>query len=118
MRTGLYMNSRYFLCTYAGVEGMCSCIVCLLLIVVTVVYRIEINFNVNHSVDTDCEPEVNPSADKTEVELKAKPTFEVDLKRGGHTLGFTCSYIAVQPDQGDDSYSKYLRMHLYCDVMR
>lgn len=73
----------------------------------TAVCRIEINFNVNHSVDADCEPEVNESMNKAEVELKAKPTFEVDLKRGGHTLGFTCSFISVQPDQGDDSYSMY-----------
>ncbi|XP_014240632.1 complement component 1 Q subcomponent-binding protein, mitochondrial isoform X1 [Cimex lectularius] len=56
---------------------------------------IEVNFNVNHSVDMDVEPDVDPSMDKPEMgEMKSRPTFEVELKRGGKTLGFTCSIVS------------------------
>lgn len=70
-------------------------------------FRIEVNFNVNHSVDTDAEPEIHQNMDKPEVELKSKPTFEVDIKRGNRTMGFTCSFVTGSQDQSqDDSYSK------------
>jgi len=65
---------------------------------------IEINFNVNHSVDSE-EPEIDPRQDKPEVELKSKPTFEVDIKRGNKTLGFTCSYISPNHEEQDDAYT-------------
>uniref|UniRef100_A0A1B6CV40 Complement component 1 Q subcomponent-binding protein, mitochondrial n=1 Tax=Clastoptera arizonana TaxID=38151 RepID=A0A1B6CV40_9HEMI len=67
---------------------------------------IEINFNVNHSVDTDAEPEITPSSDKADVALKSKPTFEVDIKRGNTTLGFTCSFITGQSEESpEDGYT-------------
>jgi len=68
---------------------------------------IEINFNVNHSVDTDAEPELNPNMDKPDIELRSRPTFEVDIKKGNKTLGFTCSYCSAQgqEEHQDDNYS-------------
>uniref|UniRef100_A0A1B6IDI3 Complement component 1 Q subcomponent-binding protein, mitochondrial n=1 Tax=Homalodisca liturata TaxID=320908 RepID=A0A1B6IDI3_9HEMI len=68
--------------------------------------KIEINFNVNHSVDSDTEPDINPNMDKPNIELKSRPTFEVDIKRGDRTLGFTCSYISHnQEQQENDGFS-------------
>ncbi|XP_014240636.1 complement component 1 Q subcomponent-binding protein, mitochondrial isoform X4 [Cimex lectularius] len=72
---------------------------------------IEVNFNVNHSVDMDVEPDVDPSMDKPEMgEMKSRPTFEVELKRGGKTLGFTCSIVSPsatshQQQETDDLFS-------------
>ncbi|XP_063222087.1 complement component 1 Q subcomponent-binding protein, mitochondrial isoform X3 [Bacillus rossius redtenbacheri] len=63
---------------------------------------IEISFNVNHTVDTDedQEAEINPSADKPEFgDLKSKPNFEVDVKRGSRTLSFTCSFMPSTSDE-------------------
>ncbi|XP_049788520.1 complement component 1 Q subcomponent-binding protein, mitochondrial [Schistocerca nitens] len=61
--------------------------------------EIEVNFNINHTVDADTEPEVNPNMDKPEFgEMKSKPTFEVDIRRGSKTLGFTCSFTSGQQD--------------------
>nr|CAD7413039.1 unnamed protein product [Timema poppensis] len=62
------------------------------------VLKIEINFNINHTVDTDAdtEAEVNPNMDKPEFgELKSKPNFEVDIKRGSQTLSFTYDIFGI-----------------------
>lgn len=54
---------------------------------------ITITFNVNHTVDTDSEPEIDPRDDKPEIgDMKSKPNFSIDVKRGNQTLGFTCSF--------------------------
>ncbi|KAJ8929059.1 hypothetical protein NQ314_018291 [Rhamnusium bicolor] len=38
--------------------------------------KIKITFNVNHTVDTDAEPDLHENLDKAEIgELKSKPTF-------------------------------------------
>ncbi|XP_014274876.1 complement component 1 Q subcomponent-binding protein, mitochondrial isoform X2 [Halyomorpha halys] len=70
---------------------------------------IEVNFNVNHTVDTDpVEPEIEPTMDKPELgEMKSRPTFEVEIKRGGQTLGFTCSTVSPAQQQGqqEESYN-------------
>lgn len=69
------------------------------------IFRIVINFNVNHTVDTEEEPEVDPTADKAEVgEMRSKPRFEVDIIKGDTTLSFTCSYLMDPPQEGE--YSK------------
>lgn len=64
--------------------------------------RIVINFNVNHTVDTEEEPEINPSADKPDLgEMRSKPQFEVDIVRGNTTLSFTCSFLEGTPEEGE-----------------
>ncbi|XP_066584479.1 complement component 1 Q subcomponent-binding protein, mitochondrial [Prorops nasuta] len=69
--------------------------------------KIQISFNVNHTVDADTEPEIDTSSDKAEIgDMKSKPTFEVDIVRGKQTLGFTCSFNNVAGASGaDDSYN-------------
>lgn len=48
----------------------------------------------NHSVDTDVEPEVNPNLEKPEIgELKSKPSFHVELIRGNTTVSLLCSFV-------------------------
>lgn len=55
---------------------------------------VRIQFSVNHTVDTDEEPEVNPNMDKPDLgELKSKPAFKVDLLRGNTTVSLLCSFI-------------------------
>ncbi|XP_061399893.1 complement component 1 Q subcomponent-binding protein, mitochondrial [Musca vetustissima] len=64
--------------------------------------KIVINFNVNHTVDTEEEPEINPSADKPDLgEMRSKPQFEVDIVRGNSTLSFTCSFLEGTPEEGE-----------------
>lgn len=67
--------------------------------------RIKISFNVNHSVDSDNEPELHENMDKPEIgELKSKPAFKVDLSRGDTTVSLMCSFL--NPNDQDDGYSK------------
>ncbi|CAL7949672.1 unnamed protein product [Xylocopa violacea] len=54
---------------------------------------IKISFNINHTVDSESEPEVELTNDNADIgDMKSKPTFTVDVKRGNQTLGFTCSF--------------------------
>ncbi|KAJ8675596.1 hypothetical protein QAD02_011382 [Eretmocerus hayati] len=65
--------------------------------------KITISFNVNHTVDTDTEPEIDPSADKPDVgDMKSKPNFEIDVKRGNQTLSFSCSFNTEPGASGED----------------
>ncbi|XP_063707587.1 complement component 1 Q subcomponent-binding protein, mitochondrial [Culicoides brevitarsis] len=64
--------------------------------------KVVIKFNINHSVDTEAEPEIDPNADKPDFgEMKSKPTFEVDIVRGNTTLGFTCSFFTGEAEEGE-----------------
>uniref|UniRef100_A0A1L8EDH7 Putative complement component 1 n=2 Tax=Haematobia irritans TaxID=7368 RepID=A0A1L8EDH7_HAEIR len=64
--------------------------------------KIVINFNVNHTVDTDEEPEINPTADKPDMgEMRSKPQFEVDIVKGNTTLSFTCSFLEGSAQEGE-----------------
>lgn len=61
----------------------------------------------NHSVDTDAEPEIHENMDKPEIgELKSKPAFKVELIRGDTTINVLCSFVPPS-EQQDDGYSKY-----------
>lgn len=75
-----------------------------------VFFRIIVSFNINHTVDADDEAEIDPSMDKPNfAEMKSKPTFEVDLVRGGKTLSFTCSFLEGGASQDQDGYSEYFK---------
>lgn len=70
---------------------------------------ISINFNVNHTVDSENnEDEMEAQQEKEEfAEMRSKPQFEIDIVRGDMTLSFTCSFIQdQQPAQDGDAYSK------------
>lgn len=61
-----------------------------------------ISFNINHTVDTEDEPEVDESMDKPNIgEMKSRPTFEIDIVRGGKTLSFTCSFLTGPVAEGE-----------------
>lgn len=68
---------------------------------------IKISFNINHTVDSESEPDINPQKDDVELgEMKSKPTFNVDIIRDKQTLGFTCSFNNEPGASGaDDSYN-------------
>ncbi|KAL1517671.1 hypothetical protein ABEB36_001406 [Hypothenemus hampei] len=65
---------------------------------------IKIVFNVNHSVDTDAEPEIHENMDKPDIgELKSRPAFRVDLVRGNTTVSASCSFLP--PGEQDEGYN-------------
>ncbi|KAK5639750.1 hypothetical protein RI129_010561 [Pyrocoelia pectoralis] len=65
---------------------------------------IKIHFNVNHTVDTDAEPEINTTSDKPEIgELKSKPSFKIDMVRDNTTVSLVCSFITS--DQQEEGYN-------------
>lgn len=71
-------------------------------------YRIKISFNVNHSVDTDAEPEIHENMDKPEIgELKSKPAFKIDLTRDDTTISVLCSFVTA--NEQDEGYSMFFR---------
>lgn len=56
----------------------------------------------NHTVDTEDEPEIDTTADKPDVgEMRSKPRFEVDLVRGDQTVSFTCSFLEEPAQEGE-----------------
>ncbi|XP_055638649.1 complement component 1 Q subcomponent-binding protein, mitochondrial [Toxorhynchites rutilus septentrionalis] len=64
--------------------------------------RIEISFNVNHTVDAEDDGETDRSADKPEFsEMRSKPQFEVDIVKGSQTLSFTCSFLQGEAEEGE-----------------
>jgi len=65
---------------------------------------IKISFNVNHSVDTDAEPEIHSNLDKPELgELKSKPAFKVEIVRGKTTFSVLCSFVG--PNEQEEGYN-------------
>lgn len=68
----------------------------------TVHFRIIISFNVNHTVDTEEEPDISDKAEKPEFgEMKSKPSFEIEIKKDSKTLSFTCSFLTGEPQEGE-----------------
>ncbi|XP_076637683.1 complement C1q binding protein P32 [Colletes latitarsis] len=54
---------------------------------------IKISFNINHTVDSESEPELDITNNNPDIgEMKSKPNFTVDIMRNKQTLGFTCSF--------------------------
>ncbi|XP_043486548.1 complement component 1 Q subcomponent-binding protein, mitochondrial [Polistes fuscatus] len=69
--------------------------------------EIIVSFNINHTVDNNTEPEIDPQSDQADIgEMKSKPSFTVDIIKGNQTLGFTCSFNTEPGASGaDDSYN-------------
>lgn len=66
--------------------------------------KITIRFNVNHTVDTDAEAQLEQNVEKPDVgELKSKPTFKVDLIKGDTTVCLLCSFI--EPSDQEEGYN-------------
>ncbi|KAG8230840.1 hypothetical protein J437_LFUL010237 [Ladona fulva] len=68
---------------------------------------VTVSFNVNHTVDSEPpEPQINAKMDKPEFgEMRSRPSFEVDIKRGNKTLSFSCSFMEnVADQQTDEAY--------------
>ncbi|KOX70403.1 Complement component 1 Q subcomponent-binding protein, mitochondrial [Melipona quadrifasciata] len=68
---------------------------------------IRITFNINHTVDSDSEPNIEVTSDNPDIgDMKSKPSFTVDVVRGNQTLGFTCSFNNEPGASGaNDSYN-------------
>lgn len=68
----------------------------------------KITFNINHTVDSEPEPDADMTADNPDIgDMKSKPSFTVDVVRGNQTLGFTCSFNNEPGASGaNESYSK------------
>lgn len=64
---------------------------------------IKITLNVNHSVDADVTED--QAKQEESPELKSKPTFDIDIVKGGSkTLSFTCSF-AQQESGPEEEFS-------------
>jgi len=65
--------------------------------------EISISANVNHSVDADFQEDPNlkqqqqGSKDGAD-EMKSRPNFDVEIKRGNSVISFTCSFIQATPE--------------------
>jgi len=59
--------------------------------------KIVVKFNVTNSVnanESEHETVLNPTAEQdSSSQLKSRPSFTVDINRGGQTLSFLCSYL-------------------------
>lgn len=68
---------------------------------------ITISFNINHTITSEEEPEIDPQDDKADVgEMRSKPNFDIDIVRGSQTLSFTCSFNSEPGASGaDESYN-------------
>lgn len=63
---------------------------------------VTISFNVNHTVDAEEDPEINPNQEQPEFgEMKSKPSFEIDVKKDNKILSFTCSFIQGEAQEGE-----------------
>lgn len=63
---------------------------------------ITISFNVNHTVDTEDEPDISAEQEKPEFgEMKSKPQFDIEIVRDKKTLSFTCSFIQGEAQEGE-----------------
>lgn len=68
---------------------------------------INVSFNINHTVDSETEPELDMNSNSPDIgEMKSKPNFTVDIKRGNQTLGFICSFNSEPGASGaNDNYN-------------
>lgn len=74
--------------------------------------KVVVKFNVTNSVnanESEQESDLNPTeqeqqANNTSSQLKSRPTFTVDINRGGQTLSFLCSYL---PNDYPDTREQY-----------
>jgi complement component 1 Q subcomponent-binding protein len=70
--------------------------------------EITVSLNVNHSVDADAsdDPNATQKNEQGEVtEMRSRPSFDVDIKKGTQTLNFSCSF--VREDTTTDSQEEY-----------
>jgi complement component 1 Q subcomponent-binding protein len=72
--------------------------------------EIILSLNVNHTVDTDPEQseEGDVRGDKSQeqnIEMKSKPNFDIDIKKGNQTLSFNCSFL--HDEHAADSQEEY-----------
>lgn len=66
---------------------------------------VEISLNVNHTVDSDNAEEVRPGDEAAGAEMRSRPNFEVDIRKGNQILSFSCSYIRGPPSDSQEDYS-------------
>jgi len=71
--------------------------------------ELTITVNVNHTVDADYSDEGEQKGEK-DAEMRSRPNFEIDVKKGNQTLTFSCSYLQdpgttdAQPDEYQDAF--------------
>jgi len=72
--------------------------------------EITLSLNVNHTVDTD--PDQGDEADsrgekgqQQNVEMRSKPNFDIDIKKGSQTLSFSCSFL--HEESSPDAQEEY-----------
>jgi len=69
---------------------------------------IEIHLNVNHTVDGENYDDAQQQQNQQEQnsEMRSKPNFEIDIKKGNTVLSFSCSYVQdAAAAQTEEDYS-------------
>lgn len=65
-------------------------------------YSIEINFTINNSMESsELDNDEYGGAETEPPQLSSKPEFEVNIKKGDVTLGFTCAF-ASEPNENEE----------------
>jgi len=64
---------------------------------------ITVEFNVNHSVDSEDSEELNPKEPAETGAMMSKPTFDVVIEKAGQKLLLSCSF-ATEPAEEQDEY--------------
>ncbi len=62
--------------------------------------EVTVKFNVNGSLN-NMEPPVEPEKPEAEAEMKARPLFTIDIKRGGQVLSFSCDFLPAEDAAAD-----------------
>ena len=68
---------------------------------------IKISFDINHSVSSDPQPDIEMSSDNPDIgDIKSKPQFTIDIVRGNQTLEFSCNFNSEPGASGaNDNYN-------------
>jgi len=76
---------------------------------------VTILLNVNHSVNADEPEDIDPKMDKPEVEMKSRPAFDVEIKRGDKKFCFQCSFFtADSPSENIDDHDDVFSIDEVC----
>jgi hypothetical protein len=79
-----------------------------------VLCSLTITLNVNHTVDADFTEETSQKSEKEAAEMRSRPNFEIDIKKGSQTLTFSCSYLQEPPAEEVQQQEEYRKCRKFC----
>jgi hypothetical protein len=58
--------------------------------------QVTVKFNVNGSLNNMDQEQESAKPEETEAEMKARPVFTVDIKKGSQILSFSCDFLPAE----------------------